>query len=202
MGRNVKVTRMARIRDSGARGGRRTGHSLNAPTCTLCAIEMFQCRQARVAGRRIHRASDFMPYRSVLAPNLFAGQLIVVTGGGSGIGRCTAHELSALGAHVVLVGRKAERLTAVANEIAEDGGRATTCPCDVRDEEAVAAMVTHTVTRYGRVHSLVNNTGGQYPSPLEEMKQKGFDAVVRTSLVGGFLLAREVYRQSMKHTGG
>jgi len=143
-----------------------------------------------------------MPYRSVLASNLFAGQLIIVTGGGSGIGRCTAHELSALGAHVVLVGRKAEKLTTVANEIAEDGGRATTCPCDIRDEEAVAAMVTHTVTRYGHVHALVNNAGGQYPSPLEDIKQKGFDAVVRTNLVGGFLLAREVYRQSMKDTGG
>src|SRR5580765_6287141 len=101
-----------------------------------------------------------MPYRSVLASNLFAGQLVIVTGGGSGIGRCTAHELAALGAHVVLVGRKAEKLTTVANEIAEDGGHATTCPCDIRDEEAVRAMVTHTVTRYGPVHGLVNNAGG------------------------------------------
>jgi citronellol/citronellal dehydrogenase len=143
-----------------------------------------------------------MPYRSVFAPDLYAGQLIIVTGGGSGIGRCTAHELAALGAHVVLVGRKAEKLIAVAQEIGEDGGRATTCPCDIRDEEAVAAMVKHTITRYGRVHGVVNNAGGQYPSALEDIEKKGFDAVVRTNLLGGFLVAREVYRHSMKDHGG
>jgi citronellol/citronellal dehydrogenase len=143
-----------------------------------------------------------MPYRSVFAPGLYAGQLIIVTGGGSGIGRCTAHELAALGAHVVLVGRKAEKLTTVAQEISDDGGRATTCPCDVRDDEAVAAMVTHSVTRYGRVHGLVNNAGGQYPAALEDIEKKGFDAVLRTNLTGGFLVAREVYRRSMKEHGG
>src|SRR6476646_6720049 len=121
-----------------------------------------------------------MSYRSIFRSDLFRSQTVIVTGGGSGIGRCTAHELAALGAHVVLVGRTADKLTTVANEIAEDGGRATTCPCDIRDEEAVAAMVTHTVTRYGHVHALVNNAGGQYPSPLEDIKQKGFDAVMRT----------------------
>jgi citronellol/citronellal dehydrogenase len=143
-----------------------------------------------------------MPYRSVLAPGLFKGRLVIVTGGGSGIGRCTAHELASLGAHVVIVGRKAEKLTTVANEIAEDGGRATTCPCDIRDEQAVREMVNHTATRYGPVHGLVNNAGGQYPAPLEEITQRGFEAVVRTNLVGGFLVAREVYRQSMQSRGG
>ena len=54
-----------------------------------------------------------MSYRSVFAPGLLAGQVIVVTGGGSGIGRCTAHELAALGARVVLIGRNADQLRAV-----------------------------------------------------------------------------------------
>ena len=58
-----------------------------------------------------------MPYRSVLRPGLFAGQTIVVTGGGSGIGRCTAHEISSLGAHVVITGRKPDKLAGVKTEI-------------------------------------------------------------------------------------
>ena len=65
-------------------------------------------------------------YRSVLRPGLFAGQLHWVTGGGSGIGRCVAHELASLGATVVLSGRSVDKLERVAAEIVEDGGRAVT----------------------------------------------------------------------------
>ena len=61
-----------------------------------------------------------MPYNSVFKPGLFAGQTVVVTGGGSGIGRCTAHELAALGAFVVLVGRKQDKLDRVSADLAED----------------------------------------------------------------------------------
>ena len=68
-------------------------------------------------------------YQSIFAPGLFAGQVIVVTGGGSGIGRCTAHELARLGAHVVLVGRKAEKLQAVKAEIA--AGRTVAIPAPI-----------------------------------------------------------------------
>ena len=82
-----------------------------------------------------------MHYRSVFHPALFAGQNIVVTGGGSGIGRCTAHELAALGAHVVLVGRKAEKLEIVAAVIREDGGECSLQAFDIRDEEAVKQAV-------------------------------------------------------------
>jgi citronellol/citronellal dehydrogenase len=144
-----------------------------------------------------------MRHRSIFAPGLFAGRLVIVTGGGSAIGRCAAHELASLGAHVVIVGRKARQLAAVAKEITGDGGRATTCPCDIRDERAVSAMVEHTVTRYGPVHGLVNNAGGRHSAAqLEAIGQKEFQAILRTHLVGGFLVAREVYRQSMRATGG
>ena len=141
-------------------------------------------------------------YRSVFAPGLFAGQVIVVTGGGSGIGRCTAHELAALGAHVVLVGRKPEKLQAVAGEIAADGGRASVHACDIRDEDAVQAMVRAVVAEHGRIHGLVNNAGGQYITPLEKIGAKGWNAVVATNLTGGFLVARECYLQSMADRGG
>jgi citronellol/citronellal dehydrogenase len=72
------------------------------------------------------------PYRSVFAPGLLTGQVILVTGGGSGIGRCTAHELANLGAHVVLVGRNPDKLTATTQEITGDGGQASWHSCDIR----------------------------------------------------------------------
>jgi citronellol/citronellal dehydrogenase len=143
-----------------------------------------------------------MSYRSVFRPGLFAGQTVVVTGAGSGIGRCTAHELAALGAHVVLVGRTAARLAAVEAEIREDGGAASHAPCDIRDEEAVKAAVTGIVAAHGRIHGLVNNAGGQFPAPLSGISAKGWQAVLATNLTGGFLVARECYTQCMRQHGG
>jgi citronellol/citronellal dehydrogenase len=143
-----------------------------------------------------------MPYRSVFRPGLFAGQHIVVTGGGSGIGRCTAHELAALGAHVTLVGRKPDKLERVAAEIHEDGGTADFDALDIREEARVVEVVGAIVARHGRIHGLVNNAGGQFPAPLAMINQKGFETVVRTNLVGGFLMAREVFTQSMRDHGG
>ncbi|UDI91310.1 SDR family oxidoreductase [Pseudomonas sp. IAC-BECa141] len=143
-----------------------------------------------------------MAYESIFRADLFSGQTVIVTGGGSGIGRCTAHELAALGANVVLVGRKPEKLQTVAAEIAEDGGRAHWQVCDIRDEEAVKALVSELIREHGPIHGLVNNAGGQYPSPLASINQKGFETVLRTNLVGGFLMAREVFNQSMSKHGG
>ena len=141
-------------------------------------------------------------YQSVFAPDLFKGQVIVVTGGGSGIGRCTAHELAALGATPVLVGRSAAKLQMVAGEIAHDGGQAAVAACDIRDEAAVKHAVASIVARHGRIDALVNNAGGQYIAPLDSIGAKGWDAVVATNLTGGFLMARECYTQAMKAHGG
>lgn len=141
-------------------------------------------------------------YRSAFAPGLFAGKVVIVTGGGSGIGRCTGHELAALGAHVVLLGRKLEKLQAVAEEIVADGGRCSFHACDIRDEAAVQDVVQALVATHGPIHGLVNNAGGQYITPLEQISAKGWAAVVATNLTGGFLLARECYLQSMQAHGG
>ena len=94
-----------------------------------------------------------MAYDSIFKTDLFAGQTIIVTGGGSGIGRCTAHELAALGARVLLIGRKADKLQTVAAEIAEDGGVALWQACDIRDEEAVKALVAQVIQAHGQVGS-------------------------------------------------
>jgi citronellol/citronellal dehydrogenase len=141
-------------------------------------------------------------YQSVFRVGLFAGQAGIVTGAGSGIGRCTAHELAALGARVALVGRKLEKLETVAREIADAGGTARCYAADIREEERVAEVVRAALGDFGRLDFLVNNAGGQFAAPLEKISQKGWDAVVRTNLTGGFLMARECYVQWMKQHGG
>lgn len=143
-----------------------------------------------------------MSYRSVFRPDLFKGQTVIVTGGGSGIGRCTAHELVSLGAAVVLVGRKVEKLERVQQEISDAGGQASIHACDIRDEAAVRATVRSVIETHGAIHGLVNNAGGQFPAPLKKISFNGWEAVVRNNLTGGFLFARECYTQWMEDHGG
>jgi citronellol/citronellal dehydrogenase len=141
-------------------------------------------------------------YASAFAPGLFAGQRVWVTGAGSGIGRCVAHELAALGAEVVISGRTAAKLQAVAEEITEDGGRCLWRAFDIRDEAAVQAEVAEVLASGGPVRGLVNNAGGQFPAPLSAINKKGFEAVVANNLTGGFLMMRELYSQCLEKHGG
>lgn len=143
-----------------------------------------------------------MGYRSVLHPDIFKNCTIIVTGGGSGIGRCTAHEVASLGANTILIGRNKEKLERVQQEIIEDGGLAHYYSCDIRNETDVIELITTIVNTYGDIHGLVNNAGGQFPSPLEKISKNGWDAVINTNLTGGFIMAREVFKQSMSKHGG
>lgn len=145
-------------------------------------------------------------YRSAFRPGLFDGRSVVVTGGGSGLGRCAAHELASLGARVALVGRKMAKLDAVAAEIGaiypEQAGRVTRHACDIRDEEGVKATVAEIVAAHGRIDGLFNCAGGQFPARLRDISLKGWDAVVRNNLHGTFLFSRECYVQWMEGHGG
>ncbi|HSH07766.1 MAG TPA: SDR family oxidoreductase [Burkholderiales bacterium] len=141
-------------------------------------------------------------YRSIFRAGLFDGQAGIVTGGGSGLGRCAAHELAALGARVALIGRNADKLERVRAEIAGPGGAAQAYACDIREEDAVRETVSAVLRDFGRIDFLLNNAGGQFASPLEGISAKGWDTVVRTNLTGGFLMARECYTQCMRDHGG
>ena len=145
-------------------------------------------------------------YRSAFRTGLFEGQTIIVTGGGSGLGRCAAHELASLGAHVALVGRQASKLEAVATEISgiypERIGHISTTVCDIRDETQVKATVAAILQRHGRIDGLFNCAGGQFPAKLRDISLKGWDAVVRNNLPGTFLFSRECFVQWMEHHGG
>lgn len=143
-----------------------------------------------------------MSYRSVLREGLFAHQVILVTGGGSGIGRCTAHELASLGARVAIAGRKRDKLDQVVSEIETSGGVARAFVCDIREEAQVVTLVEAVLAAFGRIDGLVNNAGGQFAAPLAAINQKGWETVVRTNLTGGFLVARECFTQWMCDHGG
>jgi citronellol/citronellal dehydrogenase len=141
-------------------------------------------------------------YRSVFRADLFSGQVALVTGGGSGIGRCTAHELASLGARVAILGRTVEKLDAVRREIEAAGGICSVHVADIREEAAVQAAVAAVLAAHGRIDALVNNAGGQFPAPLATISAKGWDAVVRNNLTGGFLVARECVNQWMLDDDG
>src|SRR5262245_38726678 len=143
-----------------------------------------------------------MRYQSIFRPELFAGQTIVITGGGSGIGRATAHELASLGAHVVLAARKLERLEQVRDEIVGAGGSASVYGCNIRDETQVAALFEAVLAERGAVYGLFNNGGGQFLSPADQISLKGWQAVVETNLTGTFLMCREAFTRTMREHGG
>lgn len=143
-----------------------------------------------------------MGYESVFRADLFSAKTIIVTGGGSGLGRCTAHELAHLGAHVVIVGRNPEKLETVSQEIRADGGTVTPMTCDIREEEQVIEVINRTIDTCGGLDGLVNNAGGQYRAELKDITTKGFQAVVRNNLTGGFIFMREAYNRWMEQHGG
>lgn len=141
-------------------------------------------------------------YQSVFRPDLFAGRLVLVTGGGTGIGRCTAHELASLGALVVIAGRREEPLRRTSDEIAAAGGTCDSVLLDIRDEETVERAVSTVVSRHGPIHGLLNNAGGQFMALADQISPRAWRSVVDLNLNGTFIVSRAVYDHSMKEHGG
>jgi citronellol/citronellal dehydrogenase len=130
-----------------------------------------------------------------LAPNLFAGRVALVSGGGSGIGKAIAWMFGRLSASVVLCGRSSEPLAAVETAMRSRGWPALACVADIREEEAITAMFDCVVQRFGTLDILVNNAGGQYPQAAVEMKAKGWRAVIETNLTGSWLMMQAAARR-------
>jgi NAD(P)-dependent dehydrogenase (short-subunit alcohol dehydrogenase family) len=120
----------------------------------------------------------------IFAPGLLDGQVCLVSGAGSGLGRATALELASLGAVVVGCGRRPDPLEETAAAIADDGGRGEAAVADIRDQDAVEELVGGVVKRHGRLDVLVNNAGGQFLSPAEAISPKGFRTVIELNVQG------------------
>jgi citronellol/citronellal dehydrogenase len=140
-------------------------------------------------------------YRSVFRPGLFKDQVIIVTGGGSGIGRCIAHELKSLGARIALIGRNVEKLETVQKELG-GGSDVFIHSCDLRQEQPVKDMVAAVLKWAGRIDGLVNNAGGQFPARLRDISLNGWNAVVANNMTATFLVSKEVFIQWMEGNGG
>jgi hypothetical protein len=135
----------------------------------------------------------------MLAEGTFDGKVAVVTGGGSGLGRAIALELGRLGASVAVAGRRPEPLD---ETVALLGGPGLAVPTDVRDPEAVDALVAATVQELGRVDVLVNNAAGNFVVRAEDLSPNGWRAVVAIVLDGGFLCSRAAGRQMIAQGDG
>jgi citronellol/citronellal dehydrogenase len=138
--------------------------------------------------------------RSIFAEDLFEGQVALITGGGSGIGLACARELAYLGAKIAILGRKLDKIQAAVSTIEASGvpsERIMGNSCDIREPEQVAAFVGRVLERFGRVDVLVNNAGGQFPTPAEMMSPRGWEAVIRNNLNGTFFMTREVATRAM-----
>jgi citronellol/citronellal dehydrogenase len=140
-----------------------------------------------------------MPSR-IFAPGLLDGQVVVVTGAGSGLGRATAVELAACGATVIGAGRRIEPLEETAGLC--EGAAFEAVRCDIREEDEVAELVDGALERHGKIDTLVNNAGGQYMTPAEDITPKGFDTVVGLNLGGTWLMTHAVATKAMIPAGG
>jgi citronellol/citronellal dehydrogenase len=131
----------------------------------------------------------------IFQAGLLDGQVAIVSGGGSGLGRAAALELAALGAQVVVCGRRLEPLEETAR--AAESGRVEARACDIREEGDVDALVDGVLERHGQIHLLVNNAGGQYLTPAEDITPKGFRTVIRLNVEGTWLMTHAVATKAM-----
>ena len=122
------------------------------------------------------------PY--ALRPDLFTGRTVLVTGGGSGIGRVIARRFAALGAQVVVAGRHLETLAQTQQHVEAGGGLCLAHATDIRQVEQVEALVAATLARFGRLDFVINNAGGQFPARPSEISDRGWRAVIDLNLNG------------------
>lgn len=135
----------------------------------------------------------------IFAETMLEGRVVLVTGGGTGLGKASARELHACGATVAIAGRRAEVLEAAAEQIGE---RASPVPGDVREAPEAERIVDAVLERHGRLDVVVNNAGGQYFAPAEAIEPKGWRAVFNLNVGGTLNMARAAAERALLPAGG
>ena len=134
---------------------------------------------------------------SSLRPDATAGRVALITGGGTGIGRATALELAATGSRVIVCGRRPEPLRETVERIEAAGGECLAIPADIREPEQVELVVDAGLERFSAIDVLVNNAGGQFTAPAEEISDNGWRAVHRLAVDAAWSVTRTVATRSM-----
>lgn len=120
-------------------------------------------------------------------PEAFQGKTIIITGGGTGLGRSMGRYLLQLGANLVITSRKKDVLEqAAAQLMAETGGEVLAVSCDVRKYEEIERLLNETENRFGVIHGVLNNAAGNFISPTERLSHRAFDIVVDIVLRGTY----------------
>lgn len=127
--------------------------------------------------------------------DLFAGRVIVVTGGGTGLGRAMAERAASLGAKVGLIGRTADTLAETATAITDKGGTAAFATCDVRDAARVTQAFDEIEAVLGPMDSLINNAAGNFLSASEDLSANAFNSVIQIVLNGTFHCTQDFGRR-------
>ncbi len=139
---------------------------------------------------------------TVFKEGLFKDKVVLISGGGTGIGLRIAREFCQLGAKAIIASRSAEKLTKGLKVLTDEGAEAIELECNIRDEESTKSCINSAISTFGKIDILVNNGGGQFPSPAEYINRKGWHAVIETNLTGTFFLTQEVFNRSMNSKGG
>ena len=134
---------------------------------------------------------------SALPPGAFEGESVIVTGGGTGLGKAIALEFARLGARIAILSRGDEHRAAGIAAVEKIGGRAIGVACDIRKPEAIAAAFDRVQDELGLPGTLVNNAAGNFPVPAEDLSPNGWRAVVDIVLNGTFFCSREFGRRHL-----
>ncbi|MEK3935314.1 SDR family oxidoreductase [Sporosarcina sp. FSL W7-1349] len=139
---------------------------------------------------------------SIFSKELLKGQVAIITGGGTGIGKQIATELGKAGATLAIAGRREDVLIETEKEFKEQGFPVISVVTDIREPEQVQQLVDQTVEAFGQVNILVNNAGGQFPKSSLELTPNGWNAVIDTNLNGTFYMTQAVAKQMVKQESG
>lgn len=136
-------------------------------------------------------------------PDLLQDKVVLITGGGTGLGRAMSERFLELGAKLAITGRRESVLEETARELSVDGRQVFYHPCDIRDAAQVSELVDAVEAHYGQVDVLVNNAAGNFISPTERLSHRAVDAVLNIVLHGTFYMSLEVGKRwiEKKHNG-